>query len=150
MKNKNQKNFSKNAWFFLVILMLLSLFLAVGTQYIFPGCTGKMKDGNFMRCHWAQNAIILVASMNALLCLISVIIKDSKIRIGMMISSIIMDIIAIMLASNIVIRLCMNKDMHCWSSMKPMVTLISIIHIILAIIICVILAKKGEKINNVE
>ena len=130
MKNK----YSKYTVLLTVTLMIASIFLSLGVTNIFTGCTGLKEDGNYMRCHWAQNAIALVAGGTACMYLIGIFIKKHAIRKGILIGGIINNIVMIILANNTVIKLCMSKEMHCWTHMKPTVTMISTTIIIIAVI----------------
>ena len=128
-----------------IILFLGSVFLSLGTMYIFPGCQGVKDNGDVMRCHWAENAIALIAATNAVIYLVALVIKDLKIRAGMILSTTIMNCAIIALANNIVIRLCMSRDMHCWTAMRPMVTVIACAIIIVGIIDYIFSIKGREE-----
>lgn len=127
-----------------VTLMLVSIFLSFGVTSIFTGCTGLKDDGNYMRCHWAQNVIVLIAAANACSYLIGVFVKNYSIRRGILITGIINSVVTIILANNIVIKLCMSKEMHCWTHMKPAVTAISVLLIIIGVINYIFTKKLEE------
>ena len=129
------------------LLVVISIFLSVGSRYIFPGCQGLKENGDFMRCHWAQNAITLVAATNSVIYLFGLITKNTHIRAGMVMAATITNCAVIALANNIVIKLCMSKDMHCFTSMKPMVNIIASVIIILGVIDYIFALKEGKNIN---
>ena len=130
MKDK----YNKYSIILTIILMLASIFLSFGVTNIFTGCTGLKEDGNYMRCHWAQNAIALVAVATSGIYLLGIFIKNYSTRKGILIAGIINNVVIIILANNIVIKLCMSRDMHCWSHMKPVVTMISSTIIVIGVI----------------
>ena len=127
-----------------VTLMVVSIFLSFGVTSIFTGCTGLKDDGNYMRCHWAQNAIALVATANACIYLIGIFIKNNSTKRGILIAGIINSVVTIILANNTVIKLCMSKEMHCWTHMKPAVTAISVLLIIIGVINYIFTKKLEE------
>ena len=127
-----------------VTLMVVSIFLSFGVTNIFTGCTGLKDDGNYMRCHWAQNAIALVATANACIYLIGIFIKNNSTKRGILIAGIINSVVTIILANNTVIKLCMSKEMHCWTHMKPAVTIISALLIIIGVINYIFTKKLEE------
>ena len=112
---------------FIVCLIILSLFLCIGVQYFFPACQGLKDDGSLMRCHTAQDAIAITAGIGAVLYIVAFFLKNLKARACLVFLSIPLSIATILFANNMVFLLCMSMDMQCWSLMRPITILLSIV-----------------------
>ena len=64
-----------------IILLVLSLLLAFGTEFFFHACPAK-DDGSWMRCHWAENAVFAIGIALSVLVLARFFISDQKIKAG--------------------------------------------------------------------
>lgn len=107
-----------------LVLAIISVFISIGVVHIFHGCLG-MHDGGFMRCHWAQQSIMVTSAILAVIYMVAFFIKDLNIRLGMLLSSFAFCVLIILLANNTVILLCMSPDMHCRLAMQPVSILLS-------------------------
>lgn len=135
--------FKKTSNILTIALAVLSAFISVGVVYIFHGCIG-MHDGGFMRCHWAQQAIMATAGVLAVFYGVAFFVKNLSVRLGMLLSTLPVGILLILLANNSVILLCMSPDMHCRTTMQPVTILLSGVLIVVGII-AVIFTHKARK-----
>ena len=129
-----------------VALIAADIFLCLGVTYIFPAC-GMKDDGTYMRCHWAQQAVMTAAGAAAIAHIAAFFMKDMKIRAGAVLASIPITLSAVLLASNHIIPICMVDNMLCWTRMRPAVIGIGILTIVIEAV-AVWIALKGTKNNE--
>lgn len=99
-----------------------ALVLTIGAFTFFKACGEH--DGKFMACHWAQNAVVLIGIVLAVLALARVVIPDEKIRTGLSIGVLALSAATVFIP-NTAINLCMMEDMACHTTFKPAVIIIS-------------------------
>ena len=125
-----------------VILLVLSLLLAFGTEFFFHACPAK-DDGSWMRCHWAENAVFAAGIALSVLALARFFISDQKIKAGISFSFLSFSLLAAFVPG-IVIPLCMMKDMRCHTVMRPSVIVLSILICALSVVDILVLQKKKQ------
>lgn len=120
----------------------LSLFLTLGTKFIFHAC-GPKDDGSYMMCHYAQTTVTALGIVITVTALLSAVIKDEKIKAGLSMSLIPPAVLAIFIP-NIIIPLCMMSSMRCQSIMRPCIILVSIVIIVIAALTAFFNLKKSN------
>lgn len=105
------------------ISAIIGFLLILAPKYITPVCQ-PMADGKFMKCHWMGNITMGIGAVILVLALIFIIVKDSKIAIGIAISNICIGILEIFHA-NFLIGGCMKADMGCRAKTIPLCTLLA-------------------------
>ena len=118
-KDKSMKKVSKFQIVMDIVLILLGAALATGIKFVFHACD-KKPDGSWMSCHWAQEAVFAIALAIAAMALIRLIVRSADIKTGLSLAMIPAAIMAAVIPNNM-INLCMMKDMHCHSMMRPAV-----------------------------
>lgn len=102
-----------------VLLLILSIFLTFGAQFLFHACN-PMEDGSYMLCHWAQRAVTGTGAVLVILYILCVIAKDRKIKAAFIIAGIPVTILA-MLFPGVLISMCMSDTMRCHTVFRPAV-----------------------------
>lgn len=99
-----------------IALAFLSLFLCLGTAFLFHPC-GPKADGSWMLCHWAGNMIVaLGAAFSA--ASVARLFFPKDIKVGFSIAFIPFSIVTI-LVPGVLVRMCGMKDMRCWTATRP-------------------------------
>ena len=125
-----------------IILFILSLLLTAGVMTFFSACKHKTESGRWMACHWAQMSVFGAGCVMSVISLLTLFIKNARVRLGLVISLIPMAVYTALIPNNL-ISLCMKTDMQCHSVMKPAVIVISIL-ICIASVISIVLNKNEE------
>lgn len=120
----------------------LSLFLTLGSKFIFHAC-GPKDDGSYMMCHYAQISVTAVGIVITVIALAAAIIKDEKLKAGLSLALIPSAVLA-MLFPNVIIPMCMMTSMRCHSVMRPWVLFLCVVIIVLAVITAVLNLKKSK------
>ncbi|MCR5254049.1 MAG: DUF4418 family protein [Treponema sp.] len=116
--------------FFDVAILILSVFLCLGSVFLFHACPQK-PDGSWMACHHVQNVITL---LGACLSFLSVLCIGTPRLLKIILSAVIAaaSIFAILIPGTLM-RMCMMHEMRCWTVMKPSVTVLCILIAIFSI-----------------
>lgn len=123
-----------------ILLLVLSVFLTFGTEFLFHGCDPKA-DGSFMMCHWAQRAVVGTGVVLIVLYILSLVVKDRKIRSAFIISGIPVTILAMLLPGK-VMHLCMSNTMRCHTVMQPSVLAVCSVILVVTVIALVVNLKR--------
>ena len=105
------------------ISAIIGLLLVLAPKLITPVCP-PMENGMFMKCHWMGNMTIGMGAVILVLAIIFIVVKDSKISLGLSISNIAIGILEI-LNTHVLIGGCMKADMACRAKTIPFCTLLS-------------------------
>ena len=116
------------------ISAIIGLLLALAPKFITPVCP-PMENGMFMKCHWMGNMTIGIGAVILVLAIILIVVKDSKISLGLSISNIAIGILEI-LNTHVLIGGCMKADMACRAKTIPFCTLLSGILVLVNIYYC--------------
>ena len=108
-----------------IVRLCIALFFVVGSKTVFQACAVK-QDGSWMTCHWANQAIFVMACVILFLAILSFIVKDKKVKTGLDLSIIPMCIACMFLPGKI-IGLCMMNTMRCHMVMKPFAIVCSLL-----------------------
>ena len=117
------------------ISAIIGLLLVLAPKFITPVCP-PMEDGMFMKCHWMGNMTMGIGAVILVLAIIFIIVKDSKISLGLAISNIAIGVLEI-LNTHVLIGGCMKADMACRAKTIPFCTLLSGILILVNIYYCI-------------
>jgi hypothetical protein len=110
-----------------IVLLVLSIVLCAGIKLIFHACAPK-EDGGWMACHWAEQAIFANGVILVLSAILRLFVKSSyKTGIAMAMTA---TAGITLLIPNVMIKLCMMKEMRCHSVMHPAVMVICILLVI--------------------
>ena len=104
-------------------------------KFITPVCP-PMENGMFMKCHWMGNMTMGIGAVILVLAIILIVVKDSKISLGLSISNIAIGILEI-LNAHVLIGGCMKADMACRAKTIPLCTLLSGILVLVNIYYCI-------------
>lgn len=125
-----------------VLLLALSIFLTLGTEFLFHAC-GPMANGNFMTCHWAQHAVAGTGAVLIVLYILCLLSRDRKIRAAFIISGIPVTILAMLFPGKL-IPMCMSNTMRCHEVMQPAVLAVCAVILVVTVISLVVnLRRKG-------
>ncbi|WP_068454853.1 DUF4418 family protein [Aedoeadaptatus pacaensis] len=116
------------------ISAIIGLLLALAPKFITPVCP-PMENGMFMKCHWMGNMTIGMGAVILVLAIIFIVVKDSKISLGLSISNIAIGILEI-LNTHVLIGGCMKADMACRAKTIPFCTLLAGILVLVNIYYC--------------
>ncbi|BEU88822.1 hypothetical protein TAMA11512_22860 [Selenomonas sp. TAMA-11512] len=124
-----------------VLLLVLNAAFFIGIQSVFMPCEAR-PDGTWMHCHWAGQALTGVAAVLAVTALLHLVISRPQVKQGLSLAMIPLSVLAILLPGHL-IELCMMETMRCHTVMKPAVTAISLLNILLAAVDVYIQGKRG-------
>ena len=110
------------------VILLLALVAAIGSQGIFGPCVHG--DGSFAACHWAGRALLGAGGLLAALSLMALIVKAH--RTGLYLAMLPAVILGI-LTPNGLIALCGMDSMRCRMLMRPAMTLLFALMLIVAL-----------------
>ena len=116
------------------ISAIIGLLLVLAPKFIMPVCP-PMEDGMFMKCHWMGNMTMGIGAVILVLAIIFIIVKDSKISLGLAISNIAIGVLEI-LNTHVLIGGCMKADMACRAKTIPFCTLLAGILVLVNIYYC--------------
>ena len=116
------------------ISAIVGLLLMLAPKFITPVCP-PMENGMFMKCHWMGNMTMGIGAVILVLALIFIMVKDSKISLGLSISNIAIGILEI-LNDHAPIGGCKKADMACRAQTIPFCTLLSGILVLVNIYYC--------------
>lgn len=116
------------------ISAIIGILLVLAPKFITPVCP-PMENGMFMKCHWMGNMTIGIGAVILVLAIIFIIVKDSKISLGLAISNIAIGVLEI-LNAHVLIGGCMKADMACRAKTIPFCTLLSGILVLVNIYYC--------------
>lgn len=102
-----------------IIVLVLSLLLAIGSQTFMGACIHD--DGSFGACHWAARALLGEGSLLAVLAILALLLK--KERAGLYLSMLPTALLGI-LTPGTLINLCGMATMRCRALMKPAATIL--------------------------
>ena len=117
------------------ISVIIGLLLVLAPKFITPVCP-PMENGMFMKCHWMGNMTIGIGAVILVLAIIIIVVKDSKISLGLSISNIAIGILEI-LNAHVLIGGCMKADMACRAKTIPFGTLLAGILVLVNIYYCI-------------
>ncbi len=116
------------------ISAIIGFLLVLAPKFITPVCP-PMEDGMFMKCHWMGNMTMGIGAVILVLSIIFIIVKDSKISLGLAISNIAIGVLEI-LNTHVLIGGCMKADMACRAKTIPFCTLLAGILVLVNIYYC--------------
>ena len=116
------------------ISAIIGLLLVLAPKFITPVCP-PMENGMFMKCHWMGNMTMGIGAVILVLAIIFIIVKDSKISLGLAISNIAIGVLEI-LNAHVLIGGCMKADMGCRAKTIPFCILLSGILVLVNIYYC--------------
>lgn len=99
-----------------IILVVIEALIAIGVKTVFSACPA-MENGMYMSCHNAENAVFILAIVQALLIAASYVLKNKKVRIALGALFVVSTIASLIIPGN-VIHLCMMASMRCHSVFK--------------------------------
>ena len=110
------------------VILLLALVAAIGSQTFLGPCVHD--DGSFAACHWAGRALLGAGGLLAALSLMALIVKTH--RTGLYLAMLPAAILGI-LTPNGLIALCRMDSMRCRMLMRPAMTLLFALMLIVAL-----------------
>ena len=117
-----------------ILFVILGVLIMLTPGTIAPTCPA-MADGKFMKCHWMGNMTMGIGAVILVLAIIFIVVKDSKISLGLSISNIAIGILEI-LNTHVLIGGCMKADMACRAKTIPFCTLLAGILVLVNIYYC--------------
>lgn len=129
-----------------VLLLALSVFLTLGTEFIFHACD-PMADGHFMSCHEAQHAVTGAGVVLIIFYILSLIVKERKVRSAFITSGIPVTILAMLIPGRLM-HMCMSNTMRCHAVMEPSVLAVGCVILVVSVVALVVnLRKKGQDVD---
>ena len=113
------------------LLLVLSVFLCLGTTFIFHACPIK-DDGSWMRCHWAQIIVSAIGFSLAILALVRFFINSEK-TVGSAFA---------LITPQILIPLCQMKMMRCHTVTRPAVIINSAAIFVISLVDLILNSKN--------
>ncbi|MBQ4249908.1 MAG: DUF4418 family protein [Clostridia bacterium] len=127
-------------------LVVLTALLTIGALTFFSPC-GIHDDGTYGTCHWAGAAAAGIGAVMLVLAVIHLIAGSQTAKKFVAVSMIPSALLSALIPGTL-IPLCMMAGMRCNAVMRPSVTIISIVIIIIALLDAILrhrLEKSGDK-----
>lgn len=115
-----------------IILLLFSVCLTVGTQFVFHAC-GVHEDGSYGRCHYAQLTIVCIGILMIISSLCTLFLRTREVMLATSVITACEAVLTLILPGNI-IPLCMMSTMSCLAKMKPFTTIMSIVILLISVL----------------
>ena len=96
-----------------------------------------------MHCHYAQMNVFCIAVGMAVISLINLFTANRKLGAGLRVVDIILSVIALLIPGTIM-GMCMMNTMRCYTVMKPFVTIMCVLMIIVSLIGIVMDMRAGK------
>jgi len=125
-----------------LIPTVLYLLLAAGAATVFSAC-GMKEDGTWMRCHSAQDTVILCAFILSAVLLLHAFLHQRILRVILNVIGV-TGAVSIFLIPGNLMPMCMMHTMRCYTLFQPFVRIMSVL-ICLICIANVIRLCKGKK-----
>lgn len=123
------------------VLFALGVFYCVGSKLVFHACDHKKPDGTWMSCHWAEQAVFAFGIVLAVQGLLLLVLSDTRTKRGIALAMIPTAVVPAFIP-NVLINLCMSKDMQCHSVMRPAVIVLGAV---IAVACCAYIFINKEK-----
>jgi hypothetical protein len=136
----------KNRLIIGIVITLLGLLLAVGTQTIFPVCEAGDK---IMKCFWTGRAATGIGGVITVIGIRLLLFGNKRTRIGLLLALVPIGIYAVLIP-NLLIGVCGGAHMNCRALALPAITIIGATVIVFAIASTIWLSKsdKGRDANG--
>ncbi|MBR1851753.1 MAG: DUF4418 family protein [Lachnospiraceae bacterium] len=125
-----------------IIILLLGICLATGTQFIFHAC-GMHEDGSYGRCHYAQLVIVCIGLLMAVGALCTIFWQTREVMLAVSVITACEAVLTLLIPGTI-IPLCMMATMSCLAKMKPFTTVMSIVILIVSVVGFVLALSRKE------
>ncbi len=129
------------------IIIVFSAVLAAGSKTVFHACPVNMGHGakmsDIMPCHWAEQAVFATGIVLVVIGVLHFIFSAAAQRAALS-AAMIPVTIMVLLFPQVIIRLCMKPEMMCRTAMRPAVTGIAIVLIILEVLSVAVNLKKSK------
>ena len=121
----------------------IAVLLAAGVMTIFRACA-KTDEGTWMNCHNAQLYVFVVSLVIAAISIAAAFVKNTKLKMGLGIVTIVLAIITALLPG-VLVHLCMMTTMRCHSLMRPSVIILCLLFIVFELINGFFIFRKEKK-----
>lgn len=132
---------------FAVIIVVLGIFLAIGSRLWFSAC-GIQEDGSYMACHWAELTSSFLGIVLAVQGAIALLIRDKKAQGAVFAAAAPVALLTCFIPGTI-ISICAMSGMHCRAMLRPAVIAIGIVITVIALLGAFI-GLKGKKEDEDE
>ena len=126
-----------------IVLAVVEALIAIGVKTVFSACPA-MEDGSYMSCHNAENAVFILAIVQALLIIGTIVIKNKKAAAVFGALFVISSLASIIIPGNVV-HLCMMASMRCHSVFKVFNISANVLGLILFAIFTFLDVKSHKK-----
>lgn len=113
-----------------ILIVILGVVMLLIPQFIAPVC--PIHDGHIMKCHWMGQAVIGLGCVVAVLGLLMLISKESKVAAAFSISAALVSGLAIAVSTHL-IGGCSHHHMSCQMHTIPAVTIVGGILLVLGL-----------------
>ncbi len=126
----------------LIILIptVLCLLLAAGATTVFSAC-GMKEDGTWMRCHSAQDTVVLCAVILSAILLFQAFLHQRILRIVLNAIGVTGSIATFLIPGNLM-PMCMMHTMRCYTLFRPFVRIMTVLICLVSIVIIIRLYKE--------
>ena len=111
-----------------LVPMILCLLLAAGSATVFSACEMK-EDGTWMRCHSAQDTVVLCALILFAVLLLQAFLRQRIVRLILGVTGIIGAVLIFWIPGHLM-PMCMMHTMRCYTRFQPFVRIMA------ALILC--------------
>ena len=126
-----------------ICLLILSLCLAIGTQFTFHAC-GIHEDGSYGRCHYAQLVLGCLGGLMAVGAIQIPLLKSREATIAIAVITACEACFALIIPDTL-IPLCMMASMPCRAMMKPFTMAIASTILLISVIGLIVAVRRKEK-----
>lgn len=139
---QSTKETAKRNLIFGIILLLLGICLAAGTQFVFHAC-GMHEDGSYGRCHYAQLVTACIGLLMTVGALCTIFWRTREVMLAVSVITACEAVLTLLIPGT-VIPLCMMATMSCLAKMKPFTTVMSIVILLSSIVGFVLAFSRKE------
>ncbi len=126
-----------------VTAAVISLLLAVGVMTVFKAC-GPKEDGSFMHCHYVQLYVFFISLAMAAASVLSILIKKKTVQLVLCSLNAVAALITMLLPGTIM-KMCMMKEMRCYTYMQPFVRICAVLILLCSIVTIVMQMINAKK-----
>lgn len=124
--------------------LIASLALTFGVRFLFHAC--KAHEGRWMSCHWAEQSVFYLG-IGLIILSLGLFIRNRGIQLGLLFSSLLAEVL-VFFTPGTIIGLCMKTTMRCHTLMKPAVTTLASILVLITVAHLLLLIVKKDSCEH--
>ena len=128
------------------VQLVFAFLLMIGEKTFLRPCSAR-PDGTFMTCHWAGESVYVLSILLFFGAMLMLIIRKQEVYAALE-GMVILICLLMKHVPGGFIPLCMKKDMRCWAVMRPGVSLLCALVILLAIVVEILVWRTKKEAGS--